>query len=525
MLVINYKENKPISDYFKYSVNGNNQADIVRFVLLKEQEGIDLSDESFLVYAKCTDGYDFTDKVLISREDIEITDSEIIVDWHLLRKHTANESLKVSVSFESEEIVWQTQTFTLKINNGILGDEEIEDKYPTIIGQMQQEIEELKKQKGGGASEVLIDRVYLTYDDKKSIRSDYLELDYYDDDAGKTKHFVNDSTRIWVNFITTPINSKMEEEIKNGRFIIRLDYPLKNRSQSSKIFDDSGEFVAQHTSIKKYGVGTRGFAPNFIGGELEMNDIKKEILLNSLIFVNESDIRVNSYGEKYIHKKVSLFDYINNTCSLKADTGDKISLAPITMDWVNNDEQGKYLINGYLGDCWSCGIPHTFNNGSNIGQENHKYFAGTKRAKMFVGNNNSFPNEKIGRTNSVKLNPAFACYTVVKTADVYNDFGLYSPYYIGSYGGKLHQFGNPNGDFVISGLEAPIGKKETKKAYMSARPRCCILNDNYETNEKAFIKKYPQAEQQIRLYCKCAKNIGDLGVGLVPIFRMLITQK
>lgn len=524
MLVINYKENKPISDYFKYSVNGNNQADIVRFVLLKEQEGIDLGSEDFKVYAKCTDGYNFVDKVLISSEDIEITDSEIIVDWHLLRKHTANESLKVSVSFESEEIVWQTQSFTLKINNGVLGDEEMENTYPTIIAKMQKEIEELKKQKGGGASEVLIDRVYLTYDEEKSIRSDYLGLDYHN--GGETKHFINDSTRIWVNFITTPINDKMEEEIKNGRFVIRLDYPLKNRSQSSLIFDDATYFERQHTSIKKYGVGTRGFVPSFNDDNNEMRDDKKEILLNSLIFVNESDIRVNSYGEKYIHKKVSLFDYINNICSLTGDVeNEKITLAPITMDWINNNENGDKFFVGYLLDVWSNGIPHTFNNGEDILRENSSLFAGTKRMKMFKGLN-SFPDANVfGKSNSVKLNPAFACYTVLKSSEYPTKISLYSPYYVGTSGTKYFYFSNFTGNFVIAMRDVVASKRKTKKAYMSARPRCCILNDNYETNDKAFIKKYPQADQQIRLYCKCIKDIDEDGIAIAPIFRMLITQK
>ena len=53
MLVVNYNGNKPITNYYKFGVEGNNNADVVRFVVLKKQGQIDLTDE-FKIYVLCT---------------------------------------------------------------------------------------------------------------------------------------------------------------------------------------------------------------------------------------------------------------------------------------------------------------------------------------------------------------------------------------------------------------------------------------------------------------------------------------
>lgn len=140
MLVINYNGNKPTTDVFKYSVLGNNNADVVRFCLSKQQGNIDL--EGYKVYAQayCEED-DFIDKVEIT-DNVSIVENQLQVDWTLLRKHTVNRQLKVSLSFEDEdnEVVWQTQLVRINICDGINADEEIENSYPTII-------EELKNNK------------------------------------------------------------------------------------------------------------------------------------------------------------------------------------------------------------------------------------------------------------------------------------------------------------------------------------------------------------------------------------------
>ena len=146
MLVINYNGNKPTTDYFKYSVQGNNNADVVRFCLSTMQSNIDLSGCEVYAQAYCEeDG--FIDKVNIT-DNMSIVGNEYHVDWYLLRKHTVNRQLQVNLCFESGDIhqqVWQTQIVKINICNGILADEEIQNSYPTVIQDMQDDIDELEE--------------------------------------------------------------------------------------------------------------------------------------------------------------------------------------------------------------------------------------------------------------------------------------------------------------------------------------------------------------------------------------------
>ena len=517
MLVINYNGNKPTTDYFKYSVQGNNNADTIRFLVSLNQEGL-VFDNTYHIYAKvqCDDD-SFYDKVELSEVEFDDSENLLVANFHLESKHTSHKQIEVSLCCENidQEIVWQTQIVKVGIANGIPAEEEIAKDYPTVLAQLQQQIDELKQGGGsGGSTEVEIKRVWLSYDDKCSIRSDFLG-------GINNTNFINDSTRIWYNFETTPISSKMEEEIKNGRFVIRLDYPLKYRS---KIFcSASGEEPCiLSTPTKKQGVGTRGYLHSFNEDYYRGKGIKfRDILLRSLIFINESDIKVNDYGEKYIHKKIILFDYINRTCEFENEG----ILSPITNEWINNDPQGIGFFEKYLDNVYFLGIPHTFSAGKSF-ETDQNLFAGTKKMKMYVGLETFPADKKFGRTNSSKLNPAFSCYTLLKCErDTTPELLLSSPYYVRS-GRKSFLFQNTgNGYFLIKEGEEPRGKKITRKAYMSARPRCAILNDDYENSRKAFVRTYPQSEQQIRLFCKIVRDIDDFGVQYMPIFRTLITQK
>lgn len=500
MLYIHFNNKVPNEKKFEYAVQGNNKVDVITFDISNIAE---LDFEPAHTYVKVqTKDQKYVDK-------IELTNNGGgILTWNLLAKTTRHRLIECQLSFETIDKCYQTEMFELTLKANIDADGEIENDYPTILQDLQKQIDELG---GGGASSVEIKRVYLTYDDRKSIRSDFLGYD-------EGTPFINDSTRIWYNFETTPISSKMEQEIKNGRFVIRLDYPLKNRSKISLSSESRYPHIFR-TPTKKQGVGTRGYLYSF-DEEYYGKGLKyRNILLRSLIFVNESDIKVNSYGEKYIHKKVSLFDYINRTCEFN-----NLALSPITNEWLENDPQGTGFFNSYLDGRYVLGIPHTFSTGNNV-EENGGLYAGTKRMKMYQGID-EFPNaNELGRTNSAKLNPAFTCYTPLKLGGTFNAIVLKSPYYICSRS-KEYKFYNYNVDFVIMGKEdEPAGKRITKKAYMSARPRCAILNDDYENSKKAFIKTYPQSDQQIRLFCKVVRDIFEYGVEYMPIFRTLITQK
>lgn len=124
MLVINYNGNKPISNYFKYGVVGNNNADVVRFVVLKNQGYADLS-EATSVKVKCLDEFgEALEEVEIDSGSIEERENMLFVDWLISKDFTSHNKLQVCLSFIDEnENVWQTQLFTLKLMNGVFSEE------------------------------------------------------------------------------------------------------------------------------------------------------------------------------------------------------------------------------------------------------------------------------------------------------------------------------------------------------------------------------------------------------------------
>lgn len=368
---------------------------------------------------------------------------------------------------------------------------------------------EIGKGGGGGSavSNVEIKRVYLTYTDRKSIRSDYLGRK-----DNNNKPFINDSTRIFYNFETTPISSQIENEIANNRFVIRLDYPTSSNRMKINLSTN----ILKHQPLNRVNIGARSFAYAF----KKVGSHKRTMLIDSLIFITPNDIKTNRYGEKYIHKRISLFDYISKVCYCNQGT-----LFPITNEFLLGQSVDEFF-DVYLRNKFSIGIPHIQETGNELENQPH-LFNGTARKKLYV-NHNGWLGQTNGQTrfNSIKLNPAFTCYTPLKlNVSSYNDLELVSPYYIGKKTQKFEL--NDIGDYFITAKKNAVfmGRAKTRLCYMSARPRCAILSDNYETNDHSFLKTMPQSDQQIRLYCKVMYDISGWGIDLMPVFRTFITQK
>lgn len=506
MLVINYNGNKPTTDYFKFSVQGNNKADTIRFSVSLNQSGLVFSDE-YHIYAKiqCVDD-DFYDKV--EATEVEFDDSENLLKAEivLLAKHTSHKQIEVSLSCEKldDGAVWQTQLVRIRIANEVFAEAEVPNFYPNILQSLQEQIDELKQQ-----TEVEIKRVYLTYDLKKTNMTDYVvQYDIYNHN-----YLVNDGTKIWVNFETTPINDKMEEEINNGRFVIRLDYPIEGKTRCHFGGNVRIRAVNQLYRTHDYGVGYRGFSPFFKG----LAPRKKQILLNSLVFITPQDIKTNEYGEKYIHKKVSLYEYFTKTCQF---INGIIDIEPLTYEFVN----GHHDIAEELNEKFFTGIPSMTYYGV---EAQNGDFSGLSKTHFYLNTALYSGGDHYGNDvlNYKKLNPAFTCYFPLKCEQV-GDIAIYSPYFIGK---KKHYYMFGHAHYFLAKKDVNqtltmLEKAGTKKAYMSARPRCAILNDDYETS-KAFIKNYPQSKQQIKLMCKIIANISVDELNIMPIFRMIITPK
>lgn len=274
MLVINYNGNKPTTDYFKFSVQGNNKADTIRFLVSLNQSGL-VFDENYHIYAKVQSvDDDYYDKVELSEVEFDDSRNLLKADFSLKAQQTSHKQIEVSLSCENldSEVVWQTQLVKVAIANGVNADEEVADQYPSVLQNLQAQIDELKQQGGGGASDVLIKEIYLKHTGYKPILFD--EIAKYSDD--NDEYYANNPRTTKVCIKTTPISKQVEQEVALGRFVIRFNYAVRGRK--------------------------RGFT-----NKLVAEDIK----LNAIIFVNEDMIKETPYGEKYIYFEETFEDFIN----------------------------------------------------------------------------------------------------------------------------------------------------------------------------------------------------------------------
>lgn len=153
MLVINYNGNKPTTDYFKFSVQGNNKSDVVRFIVSLNQGGF-VFDDNYHYYAKvqCVDD-DYYDKIAVDTWGVNDNLNLFTADLILKAQTTSHKQIEISLSCENlqDEIVWQTQIVKIAIANGVNADEQIADQYPSVLQDLQEQIDELKQGGGGGS--------------------------------------------------------------------------------------------------------------------------------------------------------------------------------------------------------------------------------------------------------------------------------------------------------------------------------------------------------------------------------------
>lgn len=121
------------------SVVGNNKADIMNFVVEKEQHSIILSGYHCYIKIENIAGTYF------NKEKLEVTEigSQLSCPWTLTWDYTQYQDLKCQLQFQSddgEEIVWQSKIFYLKLQTTLGVDGKISSKYPTIITQLEEEV-------------------------------------------------------------------------------------------------------------------------------------------------------------------------------------------------------------------------------------------------------------------------------------------------------------------------------------------------------------------------------------------------
>jgi hypothetical protein len=515
MLYIHYNQTKPNETEFEYAIQGDNNVDVVDFDI----SDIQLDFEPAHIYAKVqSKDKKYTDK-------IELTANNSHLLWNLQAKTTRHKIVNVQLSFETEEQCFQTEMVELTLKPHIDADGTIENDYPTVLQDLQDQIDELKGQGGGGASSVEIEKVWLSY----SFSEENHELVVANTIFGNNDQY-NRGDKIFVNFKTTPINAQMEQEIKNGRFVIRLDYPIgRKRSRVHRNSRGNENYIRfefdEHLKgfpTTESGMGIRSYTHNFFQKyDGEYSEIKSApYLKKALIFVNESDIKTNDYGEKYIHKVLTFKEYMEKIFTFFDDNDEYNLEIPTQEDIIDLGES----VVGDLGYRGSTGTPTITTAIDN--------FTTTRPAKQIHATDASILMIDQSGTNSVgsrKLNPNFTIFAPLVIKEHLNEFKMVSPYFVSRYNKRYYRFMEIESKcFALYAVNdtttRPCGRKKYR-AYTNAQPRCCIIDENYETKTDGsiWLKKYPACSQRITANCRWAWS--DTRGYIYPIFRIIISKK
>ena len=119
MLFINYKGTIPQQRNYSYAVKGNNKSNIIKFMVERYQEDLDLRD--FNCYLKLENkeaGY--YDKIKL--ENVVSSSDFLTIAWEMTRKSTHYRNLDIQLQFESndeDDIVFQTLIASLEFNGNI----------------------------------------------------------------------------------------------------------------------------------------------------------------------------------------------------------------------------------------------------------------------------------------------------------------------------------------------------------------------------------------------------------------------
>lgn len=497
MLVINYNGNKPITDYFKFSVQGNNKSDVVRFIVSLNQGGFVFND-NYHYYAKvqCVDD-NYYDKIKIDTWGVNDTLNLFTADLILKAQTTSHKQIEVSLSCENlqDEIVWQTQIVKIAIANGVNADEEIENKYPSVLQDLQDQIDELWEQGGGdgGATDVMIEKIYLRHNKP---RNEIIKHDDIVELGGENSQpYCNDPTKTFVCIRTTPINSKIEHEISLGRFVIRFNYPTHDRK--------------------------RGFTHH-------LNSHK--IQLQAVVFVNANMVKTNAYGEKYIYWEENYLSFVKRFFTIENgnDLGSYLNLEKL--DVVERDDVGWALYeikNRHIGHF---GYVPTIT----YYDDEERFFKGLTRFDLkptLAGfgqggfSYNSYLGHSVGKSvNDIKNN--YWCPMVVNN-EIFSNY--YDPFIIRSFAWRFRRGQNKKKlTYYINGEDFNIFENDWHYYPMtsnmakvmlrfmtrvSLRPSCAVIDSNYENlndSQNCWLKTYPQSEQHINLSLNICARLVDM---------------
>ena len=135
MLLINFTGVKPEKSSYDFAVQGNSNANVIRFLLAINQDDVDLS--SLVPYLKVKSiGNDYLDKIdLTEHTTIDNITHKVQIEWTMDALATANKYLKIQLMFEDypNHTVWQTEIVKLRLIGSIDIDSDMCHRYPQIL--------------------------------------------------------------------------------------------------------------------------------------------------------------------------------------------------------------------------------------------------------------------------------------------------------------------------------------------------------------------------------------------------------
>ena len=148
MLFINYKGNTPQQRFYTIGVQDNNKSNRITFIIEQQQSDLVLDDEGYKPYIKvCNRESGYFDK--ITPTEYNFVDGNCEIVWNIEKKSTQYRNLEVQIVFEEMggDVVWQTLIVELEFGGTIKADEEIEKEYPSILQDLEKEIDDLDENK------------------------------------------------------------------------------------------------------------------------------------------------------------------------------------------------------------------------------------------------------------------------------------------------------------------------------------------------------------------------------------------
>lgn len=316
--------------------------------------------------------------------------------------------------------------------------------------------------------------------------------DYVDDSRGNGR---NDPKFAYLHIKSSFIDDYAEQQIREGNFIIRFDYPTFYQARSRKMKGNG-----RYSFVKNLYMGNGG---SYLG---DAEDIER-----SFLYINQTDIKTDGRGRKFIYKKIPIVDVLNRLWKFN-DYGE---VSEATDDYFDYDK-------GFLDQVRVGGAVQTHENTFLGGGPSRKRDSGTVKYgytdfsyRLHSGELSHYGPAHQSPNKDAMLLHYWAPFMIFHETEFSTIFAR-----------QKYLRAQLRNDNMNGGMTRML--KFASEAVV--KPRFAILDPDYdvvEGNDSMWVKKYPQYKK--RLYCYPAQLFDTLisnedGDFDVVIFRFGISK-